>query len=44
MLCEAVLIDADYRSRVEREVIRLVERDSLRRSVDKRNIVPKGLK
>ena len=25
MLCEAILVDADYRSRVEREVIRLVE-------------------
>ena len=34
MLCEAVLVDADYRSRVEREVIRLVERDSLRRTID----------
>ena len=34
MFCEAVLVDADYRSRVEREVIRLVERDSLRRTID----------
>ena len=34
MLCEAVLVDADYRSRVEREVIRLVERDSLWCTID----------
>ena len=34
MLCEAVLVDADYRSRVEREVIRLVEGNTLRSTID----------
>ena len=34
MLCKAILVNADYRSRVEREVIRLVERDSLWCTID----------
>ena len=34
MLCEAILVDADYRSRVEREVIRLVEGNTLRYTID----------
>jgi len=44
MLCEAILVDADYRSRVERKVICFMEGDTLWRTIDKRNIVPKGLK
>ena len=34
MLRKAILIDADYRSRVEREVIRLVEGNTLRSTID----------
>ncbi len=34
MLRKAVLVDADYRSRIEREVIRLMEGDALRSTVD----------
>ena len=34
MLRKAILVDADCRSRVEREVIRLVERDTLRCTID----------
>ena len=34
MLCDAVLVDADYRSRVEREVVRFVERDALWCTID----------
>ena len=36
MLRKAILVDADYRSRVEREVIRLVERYSLWCTIDTR--------
>ena len=34
MLRKAVLVDADYRSRIKREVVRLVESDSLWRTID----------
>ncbi len=34
MFCEAVLVDDDYRSRVEREVVRLMECNTLRCTID----------
>ena len=34
MFCEAILVNADYRSRIKREVVRLVEHNSLRRTID----------
>ena len=34
MLRKAILVDADYRSRIKREVVRLVEGDALRSTVD----------
>ena len=44
VLGEAVLRDSDDRSGINGVILRLMEGDSLRSSVDKRNIVPKGLK
>ena len=34
MLRKAILVDADYRNRVEREVVRFVEGDTLWRTID----------